>query len=66
MSILLLDWMWADQDKLDVITKPKYLKELTRSRGDPFKRRGGKEEIYEEGLKEMNMYLVLEELTVRW
>ena len=50
--------MWADQDKLEVITRPKYLKELTRLRGDPVKKRGGKEGKYEEGLKEMNMYLV--------
>ena len=58
----MIDWMWADQDKSKVITKPKYLQEFTRSRGDTFKKRCGKEEKYEEGLKEMNMYLVLEKI----
>ena len=58
--------MWGDQDRLEEIKTPKYLKEETCSRGDPLRYRGGKEEKKDEGLKEINIYLVLEVLTVRW
>ena len=51
--------MWGDQDRLDEIKMPKYLKEETWSSKEPLRNREGKVEKKVAGLKEINMYLVL-------
>ena len=44
---------------------PRYLKDETSSRGEPLRKNGGREEKREEDFKEINIYLVLDELTER-
>ena len=58
MSLEQKNCMWGDHDKLEVIIIPRYLKELTCSSWEPFKKRGGREVRKQGDLRETIMYFV--------
>jgi len=47
--------MWGDQERLEVIRTPRYLKDKTSSKEEPLRERRGREEKLDEDFNEINI-----------